>query len=56
MNVFVDENDNLKYYDDENRAHFIYADKQIGIYYDGNEHYHYENNKKVYFKSMNKER
>ena len=56
MNVFVDENDNLNYYDDENRAHFIYADKQIGIYYDGNGYYHYENNKKVYFKSMNKER
>lgn len=56
MNVFVDENDNLNYYDDENRAHFIYADKQIGIYYDGNRYYHYENNKKVYFKSMNKER
>lgn len=56
MNIFVDENDNLNYYDDENRAHFIYADKQIGIYYDGNGYYHYENNKKVYFKSMNKER
>lgn len=56
MNVFVDENDNLNYYDDENKAHFIYADKQIGIYYDGNGYYHYENNKKVYFKSMNKER
>lgn len=56
MNVFVDENDDLNYYDDENRAHFIYADKQIGIYYDGNGYYHYENNKKVYFKSMNKER
>lgn len=56
MNVFVDENENLNYYDDENRAHFIYADKQIGIYYDGNGYYHYENNKKVYFKSMNKER
>ena len=56
MNVFVDENDNLNYYDDENRAHFICADKQIGIYYDGNGYYHYENNKKVYFKSMNKER
>lgn len=56
MNVFVDENDNLNYYDDENRAHFIYADKQIGIYYDENGYYHYENNKKVYFKSMNKER
>ena len=56
MNVFVDENDNLNYYDDENRVHFIYADKQIGIYHDGNGYYHYENNKKVYFKSMNKER
>ncbi len=56
MNVFVDENDNLRYDDDENRAHFIYADKQIGIYHDGNGYYHYENNKKVYFKSMNKER
>lgn len=56
MNVFVDENDNLKYYDDENRANFIYGDKQIGIYNDRNGYYHYENNKKVYFKDMNKER